>query len=355
MARAVEVDVAQTHAAAAAPHVRAVLRGIVHAVHEYVVQPYAALVEQAHIGAEGGGDDVANDDVVYVPVHVLHAVERLRAAGKRGQGDCVVLGKAGDVLDDDVVAARSQIDAVGVLDEYVFVVEVIAHAFGRAVRALAQPEAARAVGQAIGTVGQKVDVADAAVAAGDEIERPPALIAHVQIAHSKAVHIRKEQHAVEADVRQAVLAGRGFGQAVVFAAVQYGAPHALDDDAAVCALGGAAALGAAGGVCEHIAERAVLHAQMAVHEGERKIGRNEYGLFNLVKAGHRDGAQAAFAGFVDQALYRRAAVFDKFHNCAPPVFFICCAHCSRSAGRCQQIRGAFRHKNIPCHERQMRV
>ena len=234
---------------------------------------------------------------------------RFDSAGKAGEGNGVILRKAGDVFDDDIVAAAAQIDTVGILDDHLLV----------AVCARQQTMHALAVFVDAGIVRFELDVADVSEAAEDEVERPPALVADIQSADLEVVHIVEKQDVVDGDVRAAVLAAVALGETVVIAAVEDNAAAAFDDDIAVASLDGFARIGSCAGVAEHIAEGIICHHKVTVFENEREIGGDKNGFFDFVIAGDGRCAGTVFTGRIDQRLNCCASVFHKFHNLLPLI------------------------------------
>ena len=123
--------------------------------------------EEAHLvhPEPGAGTDVADGDPADVGGLALDLVGAI-AAAEVGEGDGVVLREAGEILDEDVVAARAEVDAVAVLDPEVLPVDGQARGIAR-FAVLAHP----------GDVRLEADVPDFAEGAEDEAGRPVALVA----------------------------------------------------------------------------------------------------------------------------------------------------------------------------------
>jgi len=168
-------------------------RSIDHAVDHDVVD-LRQRRQQADGEAEiGVGDDVSDDDIVDVffalsPV-VVHDVRcPHRSAGQvigicdGGQGDHIVAGIAGDVGNDDMVAAVADVDAVLVFHVHAHTVDLFVHR------------------------GGKVDLFHAAVCAGLERDAPPVRFLDPQVGNRKVFDVG-EQNADSAPVAVLRLAG----------------------------------------------------------------------------------------------------------------------------------------------------
>ena len=68
------------------------------------------MVQQAHVGAQRIGGDVADDDVVDGIVHARYFLDG--RVVQAGEGNGIVLRVARDVLQEEIAASEAQIDAI---------------------------------------------------------------------------------------------------------------------------------------------------------------------------------------------------------------------------------------------------
>ena len=219
--------------------------------HGDVVDPVAVLVQQPDDGAHiRDGADVLDQYVVDVGIAPLDQLPRfVLRPGQRRQGDGIVAGFARYVPDQYVAAPHAQIDAV-----------LIAPAGAGVLLVPRQLEA---------------DVRDHAVAREEQLNRPPALVADMQILDAEMAHIVQVNGDVHLDVRHAALQGGELVQSVGQAAVQQRVAPADDVYVGLLARLSAAQIAVRLAVAEHAGDHAVRHAQMGVVDHDRHMRGQE--------------------------------------------------------------------------------
>ena len=169
----------------------------------------------------------------------------LKIAVERRQSNRIVLGKAGQILDHNIVTPHAEIYAVGIFHQNILVCIV--------------PQAVINLAEGINrrVVGTEINISDVAMRAVQKIQRPPTLVIAGNPRNRKPVHIRKQQKIILPDGRKTVLLLGSLGKPVVSPTVENRPAAPYNADISVPSRYDSAEIGVVRGVHEDITVTAV--------------------------------------------------------------------------------------------------
>ena len=112
MTRTVHIRISDANGTAAPIHMRGILRGVTYTVNHDIVQLDIALCQKADIGAKRGCRNVPNGNAANIRRKPLHLEGIFQNTAKSRQRDGIILGKARDIFNRNIVTALAQVDTV---------------------------------------------------------------------------------------------------------------------------------------------------------------------------------------------------------------------------------------------------
>lgn len=159
--------------------------GVHNAVDEDIVDFGAALIENSYEAAIGCGTDIADDHIIQVVAEAFDVITVFQATGQVAAGDGIILCETGDVFNQNVVTADSEINTIGIFNQ-----NTLRIVWGRGYQTGIRAE---------------INIADSAAAAEDEIHGPPTLVVQLNAGNLKFLHIGKEDQIIDTHVWASVL------------------------------------------------------------------------------------------------------------------------------------------------------